>query len=149
MFLKEIYPSQLTVEKANKSDQLANLIDLTFMKDSGGKLSTRPYDKRDDFQFHCQISIPFQQHAMWLFIWSQLIRYARCCSHYDDFSQTCLVDQLLSYSGFPRKRNHFVGYSLLFLNNSLLFYMKIEICFLYKGVSYSREPAVRLHSLTT
>ena len=51
-----------------------------------------------------------------------------------------------TYSGFPRIRNHFLGYSLLFLNNSLLFYplfnMKIEICFLYKGVSYSRNPAV-------
>ena len=50
------------------------------------------------------------------------------------------------YSGFPRIRNHFFGYSLLFLNNNLLFYplfyMKIEICFLYKGVSYLREPAV-------
>ena len=34
-------------------------------------------------------------------------------------------------------------------NNSLLFYslfcMKIDICFLYKGVSYSREPAVFSH----
>ena len=39
------------------------------------------------------------------------------------------------YSGFPRIRSHFFGYSLLF-------YMKIEICFLYKGVSYSWEPAV-------
>ena len=28
------------------------------------------------------------------------------------------------------------------LNNNLLFYMKIEICFLYKWVSYSQEPAV-------
>ena len=43
--------------------------------------------------------------------------------------------------------NNFLGYSLLFSNNSplsyLLFYMKTEICFLYKGVSYSREPAVK------
>ena len=46
---------------------------------------------------------------------------------------------ILLYSGFPRIRNHFFGYSLLFYP---LFYMKNEICFLYKGVSYSREPAV-------
>ena len=38
---KEIYPSQLTVEKANKSDHLADHLDLTFIIDSGGKLSTR------------------------------------------------------------------------------------------------------------
>ena len=40
-YLKEIYPSQLTVEKANKSDHLADYLDLTFIIDSGGKLSTR------------------------------------------------------------------------------------------------------------
>ena len=43
-YLKEIYPSQLTVEKANKSDHLAGHLDLTFIIDSGGKLSTRLYD---------------------------------------------------------------------------------------------------------
>ena len=51
-YLKEIYPSELTVEKANKSDQLADYLDLTFVIESGGKLSTRHYDKRDDFDFH-------------------------------------------------------------------------------------------------
>ena len=51
-YLKEIYPSQLTVEKANKSEHLADYLDLTFIIDSGGKLSTRLYDKRDDFDFH-------------------------------------------------------------------------------------------------
>ena len=51
-YLKEIYPSQLTVEKANKSDHLADCLDLTFIIDSGGKLSTRLFDKRHDFDFH-------------------------------------------------------------------------------------------------
>ena len=40
-YLKEIYPSQLTVEKANKSDHLADHLDLIFVIDSEGKLSTR------------------------------------------------------------------------------------------------------------
>ena len=57
----------------------------------------------------------------------------------------CFCQMSNYYSGFPRIRNHFFGCSLLFSNNSLLFYslfyMKIEIYFLYKGVSYSREPA--------
>ena len=39
-YLKEIYPSQLTAEQANKSDHLADYLD-HFMIDSGGKLSTR------------------------------------------------------------------------------------------------------------
>ena len=50
-YLKEIYPSQLTVEKANKSDYLADYLDLTFIIDSGGKLSTRLYNKRDEQKF--------------------------------------------------------------------------------------------------
>ena len=45
-YLKEKNPSQLTVKKANKSDHLADYLDLTFIIASGGKLSTRLYDKR-------------------------------------------------------------------------------------------------------
>ena len=56
--LKEVYPSQLTVEKTNKSDHLADYLDLTFIIDSRGKLSTRLYDKRDDFDFHI-VNFPF------------------------------------------------------------------------------------------
>ena len=101
-YLKEIYPSQLTVEKANKSDHLADYLDLTFIIDSGGKLSTRLYDRRDDFDFHIvnflflSSNIPSgPSYGVYI---SQLIRYARCCSHYDDFRyrHKCLVDRLLS-----------------------------------------------------
>ena len=87
--LKEIYPSQLTVEKANKSDHLTDYLDLTFIIDSRGKLSTRLYDKHDDFDFHI-VNFPFLSSnipsgpSYGVYI-SQLIRYARCCSHYDDF----------------------------------------------------------------
>ena len=101
-YLKEIYPSQLTVEKANKSDHLADYLDLTFIIDSEGKLSIRLYDKRDDFDFHI-VNFPFLSsnipsgHSYGVCI-SQLIRYARCYSHYDDFRyrHKCLVDRLLS-----------------------------------------------------
>ena len=101
-YLKEIYPSQLTVEKANRSDHLADYLDLTFIIDSGGKLSTRLYDKRDDFDFHV-VGFPYLSSnipsgpSYGVYI-SQLIRYARCCSHYDDFRyrHRCLVDRLLS-----------------------------------------------------
>ena len=77
-------------------------LDLTFIIDSGGKLSTRLYDKRDDFDFHI-VNFPFLSSnipsgpSYGVYI-SQLIRYARCCSHYDDFRyrHKCLVDRLLS-----------------------------------------------------
>ena len=101
-YLKEIYPSQLTVEKDNKSDHLAGYLALTFIIDSGGKLSGKLYDKRDDFDFHI-VNFPFLSSnipfgpSYGLYI-SQFIRCTRCCSHYDDFRyrHKYLVDQLLS-----------------------------------------------------
>ena len=38
-YVKEIYPSQLTVEKANTSDDLANYLDLTFIIESNNRLT--------------------------------------------------------------------------------------------------------------
>ena len=56
-YLKEIYQSQLTVEEANKSAQLADYF-ISHSSDSRGNLSTRLYDKRDDFDFHI-VNFPF------------------------------------------------------------------------------------------
>ena len=94
----------------NKIDKLAArpnkgyiyYFNLTFIIDSGGKLSTRPYDKRDDFDFYI-VNFPYLSSnipsgpSYGVYI-SQLIRYARCCSHYEDFRyhHKCLVDRLLS-----------------------------------------------------
>ena len=58
-YLKEIYLSKLTVEKDNKSEHLADYLDLTFRIDSGGKLSIRLYDKRDDLTSTLSICHPF------------------------------------------------------------------------------------------
>ena len=57
-YVKEIYTSQLTVEKANTSDDLANYLDLTFITESNNRLHTKLYDKRDDFDFHI-VKFPF------------------------------------------------------------------------------------------
>ena len=57
-YLKEIYLFQLTAEKTNKPDYLADYLDLTFIIDSRGKLSTRLYDKRDEFDFQI-VNFPF------------------------------------------------------------------------------------------
>ena len=88
-YLKEVYLSQLTAEEPNESDHLANYLDLRFMVDSGGKLSTRLYDKRDDFDFYIvnfqflSSNIPSgPSYGVYI---SQLIRYARCCLLYDNF----------------------------------------------------------------
>ena len=94
-YLKEMYPSQLTVEKANKSDHLADHLDLTFIIDSGGKLSARLYD----FDFYV-VNFPFlssnipSRPSYGVYI-SQLISYARCCSHYDDFRYDFSLEHLV------------------------------------------------------
>ena len=89
-YVKEIYPSrQVTVAKANTSDDLANYLDLAFIIESTNRLYTKFYDKRDDFDFHI-VNFPFLSSNILsspsydVYI-SQLIRYARCCSYYDDF----------------------------------------------------------------
>ena len=80
-YVKEIYPSQLTVEKANTSDDLANYLDLTFIIESNNRLYTKLYDKRDDFNLHI-VNFPFlssnipSNPSYGVYI-SQLIRYAR------------------------------------------------------------------------
>ena len=56
--IKEICPSQLTVEKANKSEHLANYLDPTLTIDSGDKLPAMLYDIRNDFDFHI-LNFPF------------------------------------------------------------------------------------------
>ena len=69
----------------------------------GGKLSTRLYDKRDDFDFHI-VNFPFFSSPSYGVYISQLIRYATCCSHYcshyNDFRycHKYLVYRLLSQS---------------------------------------------------
>ena len=88
-YLKKTYPSLLTVENSDESDHFADYLDLTFIIDSGSKLSTRLYDKRDYFDFHIVnflfLSGNTPSGPSYSVHISQLIRYARCCSHYDDF----------------------------------------------------------------
>ena len=89
----------MAAEKADILDPLASYLDLI---DSGGKLSTRLYDESDDFDFHIVNFLflssnipPGPSYGIHI---SQLIRCARCCSHYDDFRyrHKCLIDRLLS-----------------------------------------------------
>ena len=69
---------------------------------SGGKLSTRLYEESDDIDFHI-VNFPLLSSNIpsgppsGVYV-SQLIRYVRCYSHYDDFRyrHKCLVDHLLS-----------------------------------------------------
>ena len=101
-YVKEIYSFHLTVEKTNTSDDLAIYLYLTFIIESNNRLYTKLYDKHDDFDFHIvnfrflSSNIP-SSPSYGVYI-SQLIRYERCSSYYDDFGyrDKPLADRLLS-----------------------------------------------------
>ena len=80
-YVKEIYPSELNVEKANRSYDQANHLDLTFIT-GNNKLSTKLDDKCDDFNFHnvnfpsCQVMCYLAPHIVCTFHSSSDIRLA-------------------------------------------------------------------------
>ena len=98
--VNQIYPPELQLNKANTSDTEAPFLDL-HLSISNGFVSSKIYDKRDDFDFDI-VKFPFldggvlRRPSYGLYI-SQLIRFARVCSHVEDFDarNKCLTAKLL------------------------------------------------------
>ena len=88
-WLPSIYPPELEIKETTETTCAASFLDLHLEFDSSGKLSTKIYDKRDDFDFKI-INFPYlcsnipTSPAYGVYI-SQLIRYARACTNYSDF----------------------------------------------------------------
>ena len=88
-FLPLIYPPELEVKETTDTASSASFLDLYLEFDDSGQISTKIYDKRDDFNFMIIIfpnmcsNIPASP-AYGVYI-SQLIRYARARSNYSDF----------------------------------------------------------------
>ena len=82
-YVKDIYPSELHVEKANRLDDQANYLGLTFITGDNNRLYTKLYDKRDDFDFYTVnfsfLSGNIQSGPSYGVHISQSIRYVRCC----------------------------------------------------------------------
>ena len=94
---------ELTVKRENEgTDRYASYLDLSFHVTKEDDLFTKLYDKRDNFNFHI-VNFPFLSGnipaapAYGVYV-SQLIRYARCCTFYDDFSlrHSILASRLVS-----------------------------------------------------
>ena len=87
--VNQIYPPELQINKANTPDTEAPFLDL-HLSISNGFVSSKIYDKRDDFDFDT-VYFPFldgdvpRRPAYGVYI-SQLIRFARVCSHVDDIN---------------------------------------------------------------
>ena len=98
--VNQIYPSELQLYKDTTSDTEAPFLDL-HMSISNGFVSFKIYDTRDDFDFDI-VNLPFldgdvpRRPSYGVYI-SQLIRFARVCSHVDDFNtrNKCFTAKLL------------------------------------------------------
>ena len=87
--VSQIYPSELQLNKVNSSDTEALFLDLN-LSITNGIVSSKIYDKRDDFNFEI-VNFPFldgdvpRSPSYGVYI-SQLIRFARVCSNVDNFN---------------------------------------------------------------
>ena len=87
--VNQIYPPELQLNKAHTSYTEAPFFDL-HLSISNGFVSSKIYDKRDDFDFDIA-NPPFldgdvpRRPSYGVYI-SQLIRFVRVCSHVDDFN---------------------------------------------------------------
>ena len=102
--VRQIYPSELQLNKANASDTEAAVLDL-HLSISNDIVSTKIYDKRDDCD--CEIvNFPFldgdvpRSTSNGVYI-SQLIRFARASSYVADFNtRNKLLTQKLLKQGY-------------------------------------------------
>ena len=88
-FVYRIYPIELEIKDTTDTDRSASYLDLHLEFDCEGWLRTKPYDKRDDFNFPI-VNFPFicsnipAAPAYGGYI-SQMIRYSRACGSYQYF----------------------------------------------------------------
>ena len=103
------YPDELKVKDTTESDNSASYLDILLNIDCNGKLATSLYDERDDFDFAI-VNFPFlcsniplsPTYGVYI---SQLIRYARACFAYEDFSKRGrLLTNKLMLQGYNESR---------------------------------------------
>ena len=104
-----IYPNELEIKDTTDTEKSASYLDLFLYIDNGGRLNSKLYDKRDDFDFPI-VNFPFLSSnipaspAYGVYI-SQLIRYARACVKYSDFLERGqLLSQKLLSQGYVKPR---------------------------------------------
>ena len=104
-YVDRIYPSELEIKDTTETIRSASYLDLHLEIDNNGRLRTKLYDKRDDFNFPI-VNFPFlcsnipAAPAYGVYI-SQLIRYSRACISYQDFlDRGSLLTRKLLNQGF-------------------------------------------------
>ena len=108
-FISLIYPSELEIKNTTESKNSSSYLDLQISIQQNGRLHTKLYDKRDDFSFPI-VNFPFidsnipSSPAYGVYI-SQLIRYGRACSNYEDFlARAKILTTKLLNQGYNTRR---------------------------------------------
>ena len=111
-----IFPTELQLNRANSSDTEAPFLDLNLCI-SNGTVSTKIYDKRDDFDFDI-VNFPFldgdvpRRTSYGVYI-SQHIRFARASSNLNDFVIKPLLPNFLGRAivilNFVRRFRNFIA----------------------------------------
>jgi hypothetical protein len=100
-----IYPIELEIKDTTYTDKSASYLDLHLEIDSEGRLRTKPYDKRNNFNFPI-VSFPFicsnipaaPAYGVYIF---QLIRYPRASGSYQELlDRGLLITKKLLNQGF-------------------------------------------------
>ena len=104
-FVDRIYPIELEIKDTTNTNRSASYLDLHLEIDSEGRLRTKHYDKRDNFNIPI-LNIPFicsnipAAPVNGVYI-SQMIPYSRACGSYQDFlHRGLLVTRKLLNQGF-------------------------------------------------
>jgi hypothetical protein len=100
-----IYPIKLTIKDTTNTYRSASYLDLRLEIDSEGRLRTKHYDTRDDFNLPI-VNFPFiysniPAAPVYEIYMSQLIQYSRACGSYQDFlDRGLLLTSKLLNQGF-------------------------------------------------
>ena len=112
--IKDIYPESLNLNKENSDDSRANVLDLNIVIHEG-KFKVNLYDKRDDFPFKIvqfsDSSSNISRNTILGVFKSQVLRYARICSEFQDFLERLdIIVKKFMGLGFGKKllKSHFV-----------------------------------------
>ena len=127
--VSQIYPSELQLNKANASDTEAAFLDL-HLSISNDIVSTKIYDKRDDFDFEI-VNFPFldgdvpRPTSYGVYI-SQLIRFARASGYVADFNtRNKLLTQKLLKQGF---RYHKLRKTFsIFIDDTMIWFLNSKL----------------------
>ena len=127
--VNRVYPPELQINKAYTSDTEAPFLYL-HLSISNGFISSKIYDKRDDFDFDI-VNFPFsdgdvpRSTSYGVYI-SQLIRFARVSSHVADFNARNRFNCQTSPTGLSETKNferlspHFIADTMNWFLNSML-----------------------------